>query len=120
MCQSAAKGADKGRWESFAARLQHAQVRKQMSLGARLFTAGPVVYLRVALEQRADVHKDVEDLVFCLPYFVAALGAALFPFGKQPSAVLGVHVKAQHELAEFFQALAAAGLDGFLVSIRAA
>src|ERR1035438_10633596 len=90
-----------------------------MGLSARLFTTGPVVYLRVALEQRADVHKDIEDLVFCLPYFVVHR-AVLVPFGKQPSAVLGVHVKAQHELAEFFQALAAAGLDGFLVSIRAA
>ena len=110
--------ADKGWRESFTARLQHAQVRKQIGLGGGLFTAGPMVHLRLALEQRTYVHKNVEDLIFALSYFLAVHGAILAPFGEQTRGVLGIDVKAQHELAQFIQALIAAGLHGFCGSIR--
>ena len=110
--------ADIGWRQAVTARLQHAQVRKQIGLGAGLFTARPMVYLRLALEQGTYVHKDVEDLIFALSYFVAVHGAILAPFGEQPGGVLRIHVKAQHELAELIQAPTTAGLDGFPVSFR--
>src|SRR5208282_3208020 len=86
--------------------------------GAGLLTAGPMVYPRLALEQGAYVHKDVEDLMFALSKFVAIHGAILAPFGEQTRGLFGIDVKSQHELAEFIQALMAAGWDGFCVSIR--
>src|SRR5271167_1828263 len=116
--QGALECADKSLWESSTARLQHAQVRKQIGLGTGLFTAGPMVYPRLALEQGTYVHKDVEDLIFALSYFVAVRWAILAPFVEQPRGMLRIDVKAQHELVELIQALTAAGLDGFCVFVR--
>ena len=68
-----------------------------------------MVHLRLALEQGTYVHKNVEDLIFALSYFLAVHRAILAPLGEQTRCVLGIDVKAQHELAQFIQALMAAG-----------
>src|SRR5271165_6436176 len=80
-----------------------------MDLGAWLFAAGPVIYLRIALEQGTDVNKDVEDLVFMLPYFAAVHRASLAPFSEQPCGMFGIDVEPQHKLAKFIEALQATG-----------
>src|ERR1019366_1835456 len=114
--QCALERADKSWRQSLTARLQHAQVGKQIGLGAGLFTAGSMVYFRIALEQGTEVHKDVEDLIFALSYFVAVHGAMLAPFGEDLRRVFRVHVKAQLQLAEFIETPMATGLDGIPVS----
>src|SRR5208337_117004 len=100
MSQCSLERADKGRWESFAARLQHAQVRKKIGLGAGFFRTSLTVYLRLTLKQGTYIYKNVKDLIFALSYFVAVHGAILAPFGDQPHGMLRIHVEAQHQLAE--------------------
>src|SRR6516165_10496967 len=74
MGQRTPEGVDKGRGKLFATRLEHTQVGKEVGLGSRRFTADRTVYLRLALEQRAYVHKDVKNLILTLSYFVALGG----------------------------------------------
>src|SRR5450755_5070097 len=105
MSQRTLQRTDEGRRKPFPPCVQHAQIGKQVNLGTRLFAAGSMVYHRFALEQRADIDKDIEGQSFAFPYFIALYPTILAPFGEQSRALLRVHIKAEHKLAELFQAL---------------
>jgi hypothetical protein len=67
-----------------------------------------MIYFWFALKQRTYVDKYVKDLDFGLSYFVAICRAVGSPSGKL-AGTGWVDIKAQHELTEFFEALAASG-----------
>src|SRR5208282_5695388 len=111
MSQRSLERADKSGWKSVTAHLEHAQVREKIDFGAGLFTTARV-HRRIALEKRADIHEDVQNLIFTLSYLIACQRTILAPLGEQFRRSFGVNVKTQHKLAQFVEVLTGARLDG--------
>src|SRR5271166_3325813 len=77
-----------------------------------------MIHVRLTLEQRTYIHEDVQDLIYFFCYFVALHWADVTPFGNLLGRLFWIHIKTQHELAQFIEALAAMGFRTFCLSSR--
>ena len=64
-----------------------------------------MVHFRLAMEQRTDVDKNVEDFVLVLRDFVAVRGTGLAPCGELAGVDRPGQVKTEHDLADFSESL---------------
>ena len=110
--QRAAQRIHKDWRKSLALGLDHPQISEQVSFGAGRFAPRRTLGKRIAPEERADVHKDAEDLVFLAADFrgIDAGVAELAPLGKRSRRLAGTDIEAQHQLAQSIQALTPACL----------
>ena len=113
MSQGATESSHERRGESFTARVEHPQVRKQVSLGGRPFPRSGVFHLQLAMEKRGDVHKDLDNLIFalCDPVAIASLLTREAPCGEQARDTRRIHIKTQSELAKLAQVVKAKRMD---------
>src|SRR5215469_2993085 len=67
MFQSAAESIAERQWKAFPLPFQHAQVREEVRFGAGCFSAIQALDLWLASKERADIGKNLEDLVLQPP-----------------------------------------------------
>jgi hypothetical protein len=60
-----------------------------------------MIGIGLAPEQRTDIHKDTEDIVFALPDLFAVGGAGFAPGSELPSDLCRIEIKTKQELSEF-------------------
>ena len=105
MSHRASQRINEGRRKALAFRLEHAQVGKEVGLGASLLPTIEVVHLRAAVEQGASMSIKMPRISSSasLSHRSPRHFQRKRPVGEDAHGMRRVNIETQHELANFFQ-----------------